>query len=148
MMDPLTGQNRGFGFVTFVTKAAAVACVKKVRLLHFYWDLVSEFEVYLAKTGIKQCWFLKLVIICSMYIRLQLLFAFVFTVCCDKSQISHNFDSWTIMKSDQRDFWAYVCRNPIAGCLLVLYQKQRLKMKFSMNLIILQVRRILFRCAC
>ena len=30
MMDPLTGQNRGFGFVTFVNKAAAVACVKKV----------------------------------------------------------------------------------------------------------------------
>lgn len=30
MMDPLTGQNRGFGFVTFVDKTAAVACVKKV----------------------------------------------------------------------------------------------------------------------
>ena len=30
MMDPLTGQNRGFGFVTYTSKESAVECVKKV----------------------------------------------------------------------------------------------------------------------
>ena len=30
MMDPLTGQNRGFGFAMFTTKEAAAECVKKV----------------------------------------------------------------------------------------------------------------------
>ncbi|XP_076818532.1 heterogeneous nuclear ribonucleoprotein Q-like [Clavelina lepadiformis] len=30
MMDPLTGQNRGFGFVTYTSKESAVECVKKL----------------------------------------------------------------------------------------------------------------------
>ena len=32
MMDPLTGQNRGFGFVSYTNKDEAAACVKKVIL--------------------------------------------------------------------------------------------------------------------
>lgn len=35
MMDPLNGQNRGYGFATYTTKQAAVECVKQVLLLLF-----------------------------------------------------------------------------------------------------------------
>ena len=30
MMDPLSGQNRGYGFASFTTKEAAQECVKQV----------------------------------------------------------------------------------------------------------------------
>lgn len=35
MMDPLTGQNRGYAFITFCSKEAAQEAVKLVRVFHF-----------------------------------------------------------------------------------------------------------------
>lgn len=35
MMDPLSGQNRGFGFVSYTNKECAAECVKLVGLKFF-----------------------------------------------------------------------------------------------------------------
>ena len=41
MMDPLSGQNRGYGFASFTTKEAAKAAVKEVSGLTY---LGNHFE--------------------------------------------------------------------------------------------------------
>lgn len=57
MMDPLTGQNRGYAFITYCNREAAQAAVKQVLILIFYWLasnhgpflllLTSDFHFYL-----------------------------------------------------------------------------------------------------
>lgn len=42
MMDPLTGLNRGYAFVTFCTKEAAQEAVKLVSFLGFFSFLMKK----------------------------------------------------------------------------------------------------------
>ena len=44
MMDPLSGQNRGYGFASFTTRDAAQECVKQVSRCYtniFFLDIIT-----------------------------------------------------------------------------------------------------------
>lgn len=60
MMDPLTGLNRGYAFVTFCTKEAAQEAVKLVSFLGFFF-LFDEI-----RSGLEAVVLLLLVLKCLM----------------------------------------------------------------------------------
>lgn len=61
MMDPMTGTNRGYAFVTFTGREAAQNAVKEVTLLGFNWEEI--FFLIFPFVFISIIWLLKALMI-------------------------------------------------------------------------------------
>ena len=42
MMDPMTGLNRGYAFVTFTTRDAAQEAVRQVTKVHVFFSITTK----------------------------------------------------------------------------------------------------------